>query len=81
MTLRMHQTTLGSGGLYRLAFALNTRRIFRSYRPGLGRYVLLAECLCTTACATHVFKTENVDPFSFARKCLFFGFFLHVYEN
>jgi len=33
------------------------------------------------ACPATVLITVSVDPFSFDRKCLFFGFFIHVYEN
>jgi hypothetical protein len=29
----------------------------------------------------HAVKIENVDPVSFSRKCLFFRFFIRVYEN
>jgi hypothetical protein len=46
-----------------------------------GSYVLLIGCLCTTGFALHGLYDEFVDPFSSARKSLFYGFFIQVYEN
>jgi hypothetical protein len=44
-------------------------------------YVLSSERLCTTPFVAHALYDEFVDPFSLARKSLFFWFFIRVYEN
>ncbi|MNC61711.1 hypothetical protein D3C75_1116720 [compost metagenome] len=44
--------------------------------PSVDGLCLLFECLCTTGFAVHPVNSVFVDPFSLARKCLFFWFFI-----